>query len=93
MPYFYYRMSLQQQLHRLTVVIFLDNLSVCTCLLKDKYILETINLIEKTAHENHTDKAEIFTSEISQQKMRNCTVLTSSSKSKTLERKRCKNVG
>lgn len=35
------------------------NLSVCTCLLKEKYILETTNLIEKTAHENQADKAEI----------------------------------
>ncbi|XP_056195454.1 uncharacterized protein LOC130149633 [Falco biarmicus] len=59
MPYFYYMMSLQQKLHRLTVIFFLDNLSVYTCLRKDKYILETTNLIEKTAHENQTDKAEI----------------------------------
>ncbi|XP_074683658.1 ankyrin repeat domain-containing protein 26 isoform X2 [Strix aluco] len=29
------------------------------CGVQDKYILETTNLIEKTAHENQTDKAEI----------------------------------
>lgn len=32
---------------------------MCACLLKDKYILETTNLIQKTACENQTDKAEI----------------------------------
>lgn len=39
--------------------LFLGNLFVYTCILKDKYILETTSLIEKTAHENQTDKAEV----------------------------------
>lgn len=54
------RMSLQWKLPRLTVTsFFLVIFFVCTCLLKDKYILETTNLIEKTAHENQTDKPEV----------------------------------
>ncbi|KAM6408314.1 LOW QUALITY PROTEIN: uncharacterized protein O9250_008402 [Rhynochetos jubatus] len=39
--------------------LFLGNHSVCTCLLKDKCILETTNFIEKPACEKQTDKAEM----------------------------------
>ncbi|KAM6421413.1 uncharacterized protein O9250_004125 [Rhynochetos jubatus] len=39
--------------------LFLGNHSVCTCLLKDKCILETTNFIEKAACEKQTDKAEM----------------------------------
>lgn len=61
----YDRMSLQCKLHGLTIIsFFLVNFSVCTCLLKDKYVLETTNLIENPAYEKQTDKAEISHQEV-----------------------------
>ncbi|KAM6415428.1 LOW QUALITY PROTEIN: uncharacterized protein O9250_005520 [Rhynochetos jubatus] len=39
--------------------LFLGNHSACTCLLKDKCILETTNFIENPACEKQTDKAEM----------------------------------